>query len=188
MDMMMTGGAGCHPFSAGGAHCPGMTDDQYRTEFALWSITQSPLIVATDLTNMTGIMKKTLLNKEMLDWHQSTATPPGKYLAQWLCSEPLHCQVWGRRLNEEGTDWLVALVNTGSKPHGIKVEWGNIGWKSGVSAQVRDLWTHQDLPGLTSKEFGSEVPAGGTQVVRIVAQQQLQIHAADDAVRIMHYL
>lgn len=44
MDFLQTGGKGCDtPLS----HCPGMTDSEYRTEFSIWSLTQSPLIVDT---------------------------------------------------------------------------------------------------------------------------------------------
>ena len=39
-------------------HCPGQTDAEYRTEFSIWSITASNLIVATDIRNMTDIMKE----------------------------------------------------------------------------------------------------------------------------------
>jgi hypothetical protein len=53
----MTGGGGCD-WSEPGSHCPGMTDGMYRTFFSILCVTASPLIVATDLRNMTGIMKQ----------------------------------------------------------------------------------------------------------------------------------
>lgn len=34
MDFLHTGGAGC----ATGNHCAGQTDDEYKTEFVLWSV------------------------------------------------------------------------------------------------------------------------------------------------------
>ena len=46
-DVLMTGGAGCGTNTT--EHCPGMSDIEYETEFAMWTITSSPLIVATDL-------------------------------------------------------------------------------------------------------------------------------------------
>ena len=39
-------------------HCPGQTDAEYRTEFSIWSITASNLLVSTDIRNMTDIMKQ----------------------------------------------------------------------------------------------------------------------------------
>ena len=56
-DFIMTGGEGCKnkkPL----VHCPGMTDVEYRTEFTMWCIMGSSLIVSTDIRNMTDIMKE----------------------------------------------------------------------------------------------------------------------------------
>lgn len=44
--------------AAWNSHCPGQTDLEYQTEFSIWVITASPLIVASDIRNMTDIMKK----------------------------------------------------------------------------------------------------------------------------------
>ena len=35
---------------------------------------------------------------------------------------------------------MVALVNTGSKPHNITLEFTKLGWPASASASVRDLW------------------------------------------------
>lgn len=166
MDMLMTGGAGCHPFSSG-SHCPGMSDDEYRTEFALWSLTQSPLIIATDVRNLTGVMRQTVLNKELLQFHQNTSTPPGKHLAHWLCSEPLKCSIWGRCLDAAGHDWMVALVNTGQREHQITVTWHQLGWNAAQPAVVKDLWSQTHLPGGFTGKFIGTVPSHGTVLVRI---------------------
>ena len=162
MDFLMTGGAGCPT----GAHCPGMTDDEYRTEFSLWALTQSPLIVATDVTQLTPVMRQALLNEEILRIHQSTATPPGGHLADWLCDEPLKCRVWGRKLATDGSDWMVALVNMGSKSHDITVKWSKLGWADDDKAAVRDLWQHVPLPN-ASQAFTASVPSHGTVLVRV---------------------
>ena len=61
LDMMMTGGQGCKsqcvgPSSDKGhcnwtvpAHCPGMTEAEYRTEASLYVVVSSPMMVGTDL-------------------------------------------------------------------------------------------------------------------------------------------
>ena len=56
-DFIMTGGQGCKDHTPM-VHCPGQTDEEYRTEFAMWCIMGSPLIVSTDIRNMTDIMKE----------------------------------------------------------------------------------------------------------------------------------
>ena len=170
MDFLNTGGDGCSPGLAG-SHCPLQSDDAYRTEFAVWSITQSPLIVATDVRNMTAVMNETLLNEELVAIHQNTSTPPGSLIGQWLCSEPGHCLIWGRPLNSEHTDWLIGLTNTGKKSHTIGVKWADLGWTNPATpATIRDMWKHTTV-GTSTKQFTTEVPLHGTAVVRITANQ-----------------
>ena len=62
-DFIYIGGQGCSDDKPL-IHCPGQTDTEYRTEFSMWCIIGSSLIVATDIRNMTDIMKevKTLIS------------------------------------------------------------------------------------------------------------------------------
>ena len=56
-DFIYTGGQGCsdnRPLK----HCPGQTDTEYRTEFSMWCMMGSSLLIATDIRNMTDIMKE----------------------------------------------------------------------------------------------------------------------------------
>ncbi|KAJ9461397.1 Alpha-galactosidase [Diplonema papillatum] len=113
MDVLMTGGQGC-PDGAPGSHCPGMTDTEYVSEFNLWAIMQSPLIVATDVRNMTGVMNDLLKNQRILALHQDTRTPPGRFIggdSKCIFGE-LTCQQWVRVLADGGV-WVV-LFNAGA--------------------------------------------------------------------------
>lgn len=174
MDALMTGGEGCAPFSRG-PHCPGMNADAYKTEYALWSLTQSPLIVSTDVREMTAVMKQTLLNQELLEIHSSTLTPPGRYIAAYPCTELLKCGVWGRALNVEKTSWLVALVNSGKRNHTIKIKWSHLGWIDEQLASVRDLWRHEELSNGTRTEYAMEVPSHGTAVLKMDAREKRSV-------------
>ena len=82
----MTGGQGCED-NAPLKHCPGMTDTEYRTEFAMWCIMGSSLIVATDIRNMTDIMKEVRMIC--------------KYVCAGIECRVLHCHVLQVLLNKE---------------------------------------------------------------------------------------
>jgi alpha-galactosidase len=47
-----------------------MTFTEYKTHFALWAITKSPLIIGCDITKMTEETKEILMNKEIIDVNQ----------------------------------------------------------------------------------------------------------------------
>ena len=169
LDMLVTGGAGCAAGAKYSAHCAGMSDDEYRVEFTLWSLLQSPLIVATDVRELTPIMREAMLNSELLAAHQSTATPPGRRLGSVDCGGLLQaCAVWGRPLAPDNTTWLVALVNVGSKANSISIGWEMLGWDAARSAQVRDLWAHSDLPDATGS-LAATVPSHGVAAFRLAA-------------------
>jgi alpha-galactosidase len=143
MDVLMTGGQGCSSPNQrnSSAHCPGMSDDEYTTEFTLWSIYQSPLLVSTDIRNMTSIMRKLLLNKRVLEIHQDTRTPPGKHKdGDDGCGElgALTCQYFIRPLADGSV--LLALFNGGIFPHAITFPFAKIGWSESQQVLVEDLW------------------------------------------------
>ena len=82
----MTGGAGC-PDGLPGQRCPGMTDTEYLTEATLWTMAASPLIMATDLRNMSAVQRKVLRSKEFVRIHQDPLAQPGGRISTWNCAE-----------------------------------------------------------------------------------------------------
>merc|ERR1719246_394628 len=89
LDMLMIGGEGCEDQGTGGSsdtghwnwtvpkHCPGQTDNEYRTEMSLYTVVSSPLMIGTDIRLMTPIMKELLLNKEAIAINQDYEAVPG---------------------------------------------------------------------------------------------------------------
>jgi len=177
MDVLTTGGAGCKG-SGNGAHCPGQTDDEYRTEAAVWALTQSPLLVATDVRVMTPLMSSVLLNRELLAAHQSTATPPGRSLKGASCGLFHVCTLWGRALSPDNSDWMVALVNLNNHTLEVSAGWASLGWPTNATALVHDVWNssstadERDAPAqLMTTGVSAEVPPHGTALLRVRRQQ-----------------
>ena len=88
----MTGGQGCASQCTGKddtgvcnfttpMHCPGQTDAEYRTEFSLYTVVASPLMIGTDIRLMTPIMKELILNPEAIAINQDWEAPPGDAVA-----------------------------------------------------------------------------------------------------------
>lgn len=145
MDVLMTGGEGCsgpNKFNSS-AHCPGMTDEEYRSEFTLWSIYQSPLMVSTDIRNLTSIMSELLLNERVLSIHQDTRTGPGKHIgSDASCGDlDLACELYARPL-ADGTA-LAALFNADTAAHNITLPFTSAlgtSFSTETVATVEDLW------------------------------------------------
>ena len=55
----------------------GMTLTEYKTHFALWSITKAPLLIGCDITKMTDDIKKILTNPEVIAVNQDSLGQQG---------------------------------------------------------------------------------------------------------------
>jgi len=166
LDFLMTGGQGCSN-NEPDQHCPGQTDTEYRTEFIMWIMTASPLIVATDLRNMTAIMKEVLLNKEMISIHQDQLARAGDFTAYWACSEQNACEIWAKPLFDGSR--YVALYNKGTQTHGITVDFSlfGVGWTNSlVEVRVRDVYNSKDL-GLFTGSYTAQVPSHGAVALKL---------------------
>lgn len=53
----VTGGAGCDDLTPG-RRCPGMSDNEYRSEFSIWAIAGGQLVVSTDIRNMSDLQRQ----------------------------------------------------------------------------------------------------------------------------------
>merc|ERR1711951_97934 len=94
------------------------------TEFAVFAIGASPLLVATDIRDMT---------EGNLVYYHGCSGPEGT------------CQVWARRMSDDQV--AVALINIDDEQHGIVAQLDRLGmgWTNSTTVQVRDLWEHEDV-------------------------------------------
>merc|ERR1719249_80495 len=126
-----------------------MTHSEYMAEFAIWAITASPLIVATDVRNMTETMRYILLNEEIIAVNQNYETPAGDRIDEATvdCDSVIRdaCQVWSRRMNNSAV--AVVLLNEGEKDYDVTVDFAMLGenWYADTKLNVRDLWEHKNL-------------------------------------------
>jgi alpha-galactosidase len=168
MDVLMTGGQGCKDDYT--AHCPGMTDVEYRTEFTLWSLMQSPLIVSTNVRNMTSIMNETLFNKHLLSIHQDTRTPPGKsYGFPQSCGGKwgnLQCSLYARPLHDGSA--LMVMFNAGEEGQDISFDLSKV-WSNATAASGIDVWSGKQV---TSENgaYRAYVEAHGVVAVHLTPQ------------------
>jgi alpha-galactosidase len=152
-DFLMVGGPGCNVNTS--EHCPRSSDDEYRTEFAVWTIAASPLIVATDIRNMTAVMKQTLLNEEALFINQDHTAPAGKKVADDAsCGTPLgQCPVMHRALSD-GTHAALLINLHDTTERKITLTWDMLGIESSQSLALRDVLARKPL-GTFSSSFTS---------------------------------
>jgi hypothetical protein len=128
----------------------GLTTDESRAHFSLWSILAAPLIAGNDVRAMSADTLATLTNAEVIAVDADPAGAQGRLVAD----DGNGGQVWSKPLRAPGTR-AVALFNRGAGSATVTARWADLGLAAG-SATVRDLWQHKDL-GPFQDAYGSEV-------------------------------
>eukprot|EP01012_Entosiphon_sulcatum_P025111 TRINITY_DN3037_c0_g1_i1.p1 TRINITY_DN3037_c0_g1~~TRINITY_DN3037_c0_g1_i1.p1 ORF type:complete len:421 (-),score=56.93 TRINITY_DN3037_c0_g1_i1:47-1213(-) len=163
-DFLMTGGPGCN--ANGSAHCPNQSDDEYTSEFSIWAVSASPLIVATDVRNLTAIMKRLLLNSEAISINQDNLAAPGKRVGfDASCRNATSCHIFARSLTDN--THAVVLLNADSVAQPITFPFSLIGWAPGARVDVRNVLDKQDLGTFVDRYRSPAIPAHGSVFLRI---------------------
>ena len=137
----------------------GMTDDEYRSQFSLWSIIAAPLLAGNDIATMDDKTKAILLNKEVIEVDQDHMGVAGRRV-----HSDGSLEVWARPLADGGR--AVVLFNRSEKPANIEARWTELGYPASISLTVRDLWLHKPL-GRATDHFESNVPSHGVVMLRL---------------------
>ena len=119
------------------------THDEARTEFTLWAITRSPLILGANLTKLDDFTRSLITNKDVLRINQRahathpiiTLPPELRKVRAWIASE---------QASSDPPRYL-ALFNLDDQPIHIQVKLCNLSAEL-EGLQLRDLWEQKDLP------------------------------------------
>lgn len=157
-DMMMTGGEGCVGYDPKvPQHCPKQTDAEYRTEVSLYSVLGSPMMVGTDIRNMTAIMTQLLLDPTMLRINQDEEARIGEKIS--TCGGT---DAWVRHLT--GGDVAIALPNLGDDAATLKVCAADVGI-SAAAVTAMEVWTRKSLTPSAAGDYSLTVASHDTALL-----------------------
>lgn len=140
----------------------GMSSDEDKAHFSMWCLLGSPLLLGNDLSNVSPSTMEIIANREIIAINQDIS---GDVQGRLLSESGKGLQIWGKRLQgKQSALRAVVLLNRNNQPQTITVNWSMLDLEG--PAQVRDLWTHQDL-GELAEGYTAEVPAHGAVVLRV---------------------
>jgi alpha-galactosidase len=137
-----------------------MSDIQSRTEFSFWALFASPLIVTTDVRDMSN-KAHILLNQEIIAVNQDPLGIPGDRLYKFDSGG----QIWAKPLSNK--DFAVIFYNYnffGSVE--MVLNWSDLGFSATASLKVRDLWLHEDI-GVFYQNFKAKVAGHDVLMIRV---------------------
>ena len=116
----------------------GMTTEEYRAHFSLWSMLAAPLIAGNDLRDMKPEIHDILTNKEVIAVNQDPLGSEGRRVRK-----DGDLEVWAKQMQDGSR--TVVLLNRDTAERHIGFSWEDIGYPNHLSAGVRDLWKAKDL-------------------------------------------
>jgi hypothetical protein len=138
----------------------GLSNDEEKTHFAVWSIMSSPLVIGCNFANIRQSSLNILKNAEIIAVNQDPLGLQAEIVARdgktMVFAKPIE--------TAHGKIRAVALCNTSEHEKTVRVRFKDI-WLS-EKAKVRDLWEHSDL-GEFIEYYETTVPPHGTAMLRI---------------------
>jgi len=106
----------------------GLTEDEDRAHFTLWSMMDSPLIAGNDLRSMSASVLATLANRDVIALGQDAL---GIQAFRALAEGEL--EVWAKPLAHD--EWAVAFLNRGDVPRHVAFNWKEHAIGDGLSGR-----------------------------------------------------
>ncbi len=164
-DMLPEGYLGPHP-GWGEARQTRETPDEQKTEFALWAISRSPLIMGANLTRLDPVTRSLMTNQDLLFMNQNaTYSRPVNTGALGPGFE--NARVWRATINqagERGYAEYFGFFNLDDKPVTLRTTWKELGL-DGEKHTAQSAW--DDSMTKESKEISVTLPAHGSAVYQV---------------------
>ncbi|HLZ97380.1 MAG TPA: glycoside hydrolase family 27 protein [Steroidobacteraceae bacterium] len=160
-DMLPFGSLAPHP-GWGEPRQSRLTQDEERTQFTLWSIARSPLILGGNLTKLDEFTKSLITNRAILGLDK---TGHGAHPLESLPPEFKQVRVWATSQGTGETQRkILAVFNLGDTPFDLHATWVQLGFAEGRHS-ARSLWDDVALAG--SERLGVSLPAHGSAVWQV---------------------
>ena len=138
----------------------GLTLDERKTQFSLWALAASPLILGTDLTHLDPTDLGLLHNTDVLAVDQDAID--AKRLVNTSTA-----QVFSKV--EANGDAVVGLFNTGNAAESVSTTAAALGLPKSGNYRLDDLWSHQTYDSVGG--VGATVPSHGVVLFRVTPQR-----------------
>jgi hypothetical protein len=163
-DMLPEGFLGPNP-GKDQARVSNYTHDEQRTEFTLWAISRSPLILGTNLTRLDDFTRSLISNKEVLDINQNAVeSKPGLSPVKESAKKTFVERYWYARTGGPHPKRYIAVFNLADAATASNLPWMVFHLQDKPHA-LYDVWNDKRLP--AAKTLHVELPPHGCALFRV---------------------
>ncbi|KAI0642496.1 glycoside hydrolase family 27 protein [Trametes meyenii] len=164
-----------------------LTYEEAKTHFTAWALMKSPLLIGTDLSNISKRDLSILKNEEILAISQDpvvgTSVTPFRWgiNPDWVSNRTHPAQFWSGE-SQNGTVFM--LINTLDHPADLSFSLTESPWiRAGRQYAVRDLWTHTENGTAVRNYTAHRVPAHGVVALLLTDAGDEPPHAGPPCAR-----
>lgn len=114
-----------------------------RTEYTFWAAWSSPLLISTDIRNMTATKQSIVMNPEVIAVNQDDLFTAADRVANYTDRG----EVWAKPLSTGAH--AVILFNPSEAEINVATTWDVVGLPADATVTVRDLWARHDVGNFT---------------------------------------
>ncbi len=141
------------------------THDEQRTEFTLWAISRSPLILGANLTRLDDFTRSLITNKEVLDLNQTAVkSTPGSMPVKEGQTSSFPERYWSARTAGPHSRLYLAVFNLGDSPTRSDLPW-MVFHLTNKPRAVYDIWNQRHIP--SAKALHLELAPHGCALFRV---------------------
>ncbi len=143
-----------------------LTPDEERSEFTLWAVTRSPLILGANLTRLDGFTRSLISNQDVLFVNQ-TATYSRPVDTASLGAGFENTRIWRATIHEPGSRGYAeyfAFFNLDAAPATLKTSWTLLGL-AGSKHSAQNLWDGTSMK--EAKEISVNLPPHGCALFQV---------------------
>ena len=138
---------------------PGMTDIEYRTNFAIWCVVAAPLLIGADPNHLDSVALDILKNPRLIAINQDPLAMP----AHRVSTEDHGRELWVRQLSD--FRWVSAIINRAHEKREYSYKWEELDLSPAVPMKITDAWTGEVLTEKVCGEFAVSLEAHDTAVL-----------------------
>ena len=163
-DMLPEGWLGPHP-GLGQPRASRYTPDEQRTEFTLWAISRSPLIMGANLTRLDPFTRSLMSNEEVLRLNQTAVeSHPGELPSDPAARQAYPQRYWIARTGGPHPRTYIAVFNLADAPTQANLPWMVFRLPNAPHA-LYNVWDKKHIPAASSLQV--QLPAHGCALFRL---------------------
>lgn len=141
-------------YGAGNVGSSGCNDTDYKTQFALWCMFGSPLMLGSDIRKMNDVTLKLIKNKDLIRINQDEEARPAFIVSK----RDTNVYTFARLLSDNQVAVLFANLSEGDNAPQIYFENIGITAASGFGLHMKDVFTCEDI-GVKKEYMSVRLPA-----------------------------